>query len=232
MHSFSTNSLTTCPLFSSRPVSYPENHFSLSPAGGDRGMVYRNPSASFSSPSSGLVGLATIGSPGMTPGGPFVRYKPSPDRWVHVRLLGGLLRHLLVLDSTRRTWLLTTVFIVLEADYVGLNEMMNNVARLSLQREMCKHTVSQRKDLLCGWLFLSVWRLITSHPTRKSCSFNCQQYPEQKLKISSSNQVLNSLTFLICLVRIFLPKYFVSCNQIRLYEYSAAQYITNLLLLQ
>uniref|UniRef100_A0A673B8D5 Signal-induced proliferation-associated 1 like 3 n=1 Tax=Sphaeramia orbicularis TaxID=375764 RepID=A0A673B8D5_9TELE len=53
-------------LNSKRPVSYPENHYSLSPAGGDRVLPYRNPSASFSSPSSG----------------PFVRYKPSPDRCV------------------------------------------------------------------------------------------------------------------------------------------------------
>ncbi|XP_068173052.1 signal-induced proliferation-associated 1-like protein 3 isoform X2 [Antennarius striatus] len=63
-----------------RPVSYPENHYSLSPAGSDRLLPYRNPSASFSSPSSGLVNLSTIGPPGVTPG-PFVRYKPSPDRY-------------------------------------------------------------------------------------------------------------------------------------------------------
>lgn len=69
-----------CP---SRPVSYPENHYSMSPAGGDKVLPYRNPSASFSSPSSGLVGLATMGPPGITPG-PFVRYKPSPDRCVCV----------------------------------------------------------------------------------------------------------------------------------------------------
>lgn len=67
-------------LNSKRPVSYPENHYSMSPAGGDRLLPYRNPSASFSSPSSGLVGLSTIGPPGITPG-PFVRYKPSPDRY-------------------------------------------------------------------------------------------------------------------------------------------------------
>ncbi|KAM6933454.1 signal-induced proliferation-associated 1-like protein 3 isoform 2-T2 [Xenentodon cancila] len=67
-------------LSSKRPVSYPENHYSLSPAGGDRVMPYRNPSASFSSPASGLVGLSTMGPPGITPG-PFVRYKPSPDRY-------------------------------------------------------------------------------------------------------------------------------------------------------
>ncbi|XP_041658320.1 signal-induced proliferation-associated 1-like protein 3 [Cheilinus undulatus] len=67
-------------LNSKRPVSYPENHYSLSPVGGDRVLPYRNPSASFSSPSSGLVSLATMGPPGITPG-PFVRYKPSPDRY-------------------------------------------------------------------------------------------------------------------------------------------------------
>lgn len=38
---------------------------------------YRNPSASFSSPS---PGLSSMGHPGITPG-PFVRYKPSPDRF-------------------------------------------------------------------------------------------------------------------------------------------------------
>ncbi|XP_068601225.1 signal-induced proliferation-associated 1-like protein 3 [Brachionichthys hirsutus] len=64
----------------SRPVSYPENHYSLSPAGSDRLFPYRNPSASFSSPSPGLVNLSAIGPPGITPG-PFVRYKPSPDRY-------------------------------------------------------------------------------------------------------------------------------------------------------
>ncbi|XP_019113224.2 signal-induced proliferation-associated 1-like protein 3 isoform X1 [Larimichthys crocea] len=67
-------------LNSKRPVSYPENHYTLSPAGGDRVLPYRNPSASFSSPSSGLVGLSAMGPPGITPG-PFVRYKPSPDRY-------------------------------------------------------------------------------------------------------------------------------------------------------
>ncbi|XP_029026856.1 signal-induced proliferation-associated 1-like protein 3 isoform X2 [Betta splendens] len=66
-------------LTSKRPVSYPENHYSLSPAGGDR-VPYRNPSASFSSPSSGLMGLSTMGTTGMT-ASPFVRYKPSPDRF-------------------------------------------------------------------------------------------------------------------------------------------------------
>lgn len=71
------------PPLSARPVSYPENHFSMSPAGGDKVLPYRNPSASFSSPSSGLVGLASMGPPGITPG-PFVRYKPTPDRCVCV----------------------------------------------------------------------------------------------------------------------------------------------------
>ncbi|XP_061072885.1 signal-induced proliferation-associated 1-like protein 3 [Conger conger] len=56
-----------------RPVSFPENHYSLSPMGGDRVLPYRNPSASFSGP------VAAIGGPGM--GGHFVRYKPSPDRY-------------------------------------------------------------------------------------------------------------------------------------------------------
>ncbi|XP_049582507.1 signal-induced proliferation-associated 1-like protein 3 isoform X1 [Syngnathus scovelli] len=66
---------------SKRPVSYPENHYSISsPAGGDRLLPYRNPSASFSSPSSGLVVLPTMGPSGISPG-PFVRYKPSPDRY-------------------------------------------------------------------------------------------------------------------------------------------------------
>ncbi|KAK7882624.1 hypothetical protein WMY93_028798 [Mugilogobius chulae] len=60
-----------------RPVSYPENHYCLSPVGGDRMLPYRNPSASFSSPSSGLT---TVAHPGVTPG-PFVRYKPSPDKF-------------------------------------------------------------------------------------------------------------------------------------------------------
>lgn len=40
-------------------------------------LPYRNPSASFSSPS---PGLSSMGHPGITPG-PFVRYKPSPDRF-------------------------------------------------------------------------------------------------------------------------------------------------------
>ncbi|KAK7160088.1 hypothetical protein R3I93_007902 [Phoxinus phoxinus] len=59
-----------------RPVSYPENHYSVSPLGGDRGMAYRNPSASFSSPVSGFNSTA-LGVPGLS--GPFIRYKPSRD---------------------------------------------------------------------------------------------------------------------------------------------------------
>ncbi|CDQ89097.1 unnamed protein product [Oncorhynchus mykiss] len=66
-------------LSNKRPVSFPENHYSLSPAGGDRVLPYRNPSASFSSPS-GLGGMAALGGPILS--GPFVRYKPSPDRSV------------------------------------------------------------------------------------------------------------------------------------------------------
>ncbi|XP_021443065.2 signal-induced proliferation-associated 1-like protein 3 isoform X1 [Oncorhynchus mykiss] len=65
-------------LSNKRPVSFPENHYSLSPAGGDRVLPYRNPSASFSSPS-GLGGMAALGGPILS--GPFVRYKPSPDRY-------------------------------------------------------------------------------------------------------------------------------------------------------
>ncbi|CAL8332640.1 unnamed protein product [Boreogadus saida] len=60
-----------------RPVSYPENQYTVSPAGGERLLPYRNPSASFSSPSPGMLG--PHGPPGL---GPFVRYKPSPDRFV------------------------------------------------------------------------------------------------------------------------------------------------------
>ncbi|XP_036005396.1 signal-induced proliferation-associated 1-like protein 3 isoform X2 [Fundulus heteroclitus] len=67
-------------LSSKRPVSYPENHYSVSPAGGDRVLPYRNPSASFSTPSPGLVAFSVMGSPGIPPGS-FVRYKPSPDRY-------------------------------------------------------------------------------------------------------------------------------------------------------
>lgn len=61
----------------------------MSPAGGDKVLPYRNPSASFSSPSSGLVGLTSMGPPGITPG-PFVRYKPTPDRCVCLRLNVGV----------------------------------------------------------------------------------------------------------------------------------------------
>ncbi|KAG5837223.1 hypothetical protein ANANG_G00237040 [Anguilla anguilla] len=58
---------------SKRPVSFPENHYNLTPMGSDRVLPYRNPSASFSGPGAG------IGAPGM--GGHFVRYKPSSDRY-------------------------------------------------------------------------------------------------------------------------------------------------------
>ncbi|XP_048836422.1 signal-induced proliferation-associated 1-like protein 3 isoform X1 [Brienomyrus brachyistius] len=61
-----------------RPVSFPENHYNIPPTGGDRVLPYRNPSASFSAPSSTLA-TAGLGGPGL--GGPFVRYKPSPDRY-------------------------------------------------------------------------------------------------------------------------------------------------------
>nr|XP_023669503.1 signal-induced proliferation-associated 1-like protein 3 [Paramormyrops kingsleyae] len=61
-----------------RPVSFPENHYNIPLTGGDRVLPYRNPSASFSAPSSTLA-TAGLGGPGL--GGPFVRYKPSPDRY-------------------------------------------------------------------------------------------------------------------------------------------------------
>lgn len=64
------------PVSSHRPVSYPENHYSVSPLAGDRGMPYRNPSASFSSPGSGF-GSSALGVPGLS--GPFVHYKPTRD---------------------------------------------------------------------------------------------------------------------------------------------------------
>uniref|UniRef100_A0A8C7N9I2 Signal induced proliferation associated 1 like 3 n=2 Tax=Oncorhynchus kisutch TaxID=8019 RepID=A0A8C7N9I2_ONCKI len=65
-------------LSNKRPVSFPENHYCLSPAGGDRVLPYRNPSASFSSPS-GLGGMVALGGPVLS--GTFIRYKPSPDRY-------------------------------------------------------------------------------------------------------------------------------------------------------
>ncbi|XP_055752404.1 signal-induced proliferation-associated 1-like protein 3 isoform X2 [Salvelinus fontinalis] len=65
-------------LSNKRPVSFPENHYCLSPAGGDRVLPYRNPSASFSSPS-GLGGMVVLGGPVLS--GTFIRYKPSPDRY-------------------------------------------------------------------------------------------------------------------------------------------------------
>ncbi|XP_036817249.1 signal-induced proliferation-associated 1-like protein 3 isoform X1 [Oncorhynchus mykiss] len=65
-------------LSNKRPVSFPENYYCLSPAGGDRVLPYRNPSASFSSPS-GLGGMVALGGPVLS--GTFIRYKPSPDRY-------------------------------------------------------------------------------------------------------------------------------------------------------
>ncbi|MBN3319099.1 SI1L3 protein, partial [Atractosteus spatula] len=53
---------------SKRPVSFPENPYSISPGGAERALPYRNSSGSFSTPGSGL-------------GVPFSRYKPSPDRY-------------------------------------------------------------------------------------------------------------------------------------------------------
>lgn len=155
-------------------MSYPENHYSLSPAGGDRVLPYRNPSASFSSPSSGLVSLSTMGPPGITPG-PFVRYKPSPDRCVCVCVLfffptspSLLWSWLNMSDMTHNT---TLHFVCSSRIISVLTTRLNSVVWSSLQLDVYEHTVSQ-KDLLCGWLFLTVWRLITSRPTRKMCFYS------------------------------------------------------------
>ncbi|XP_069043920.1 signal-induced proliferation-associated 1-like protein 3 [Lepisosteus oculatus] len=53
---------------SKRPVSFPENPYSISSGGAERAVPYRNSSGSFSTPGSGL-------------GVPFSRFKPSPDRY-------------------------------------------------------------------------------------------------------------------------------------------------------
>nr|XP_045009895.1 signal-induced proliferation-associated 1-like protein 3 isoform X3 [Jaculus jaculus] len=53
------------PLHSKRPVSFPETPYSASPAGADRVPPYRQPSGSFSTPSSAT----------------YARYKPSPERY-------------------------------------------------------------------------------------------------------------------------------------------------------
>ncbi|KAL2096677.1 hypothetical protein ACEWY4_008825 [Coilia grayii] len=68
-------------LSSKRPVSYPENHYGMSPVGSDRSLPFRNPSASFSSPGPGLSST-TAAAAGLGPGlsRPFVHYK-SPDRF-------------------------------------------------------------------------------------------------------------------------------------------------------
>ena len=52
-----------------------------------------------------------------------------------------------------------------------LKTRLNSVVWSGLQLDVYEHTVSQ-KDLLCGWLFLTVWRLITSRPTRKMCFYS------------------------------------------------------------
>lgn len=63
---------------------------------------------------------------------------------------------------------------------------LNNVARSDLQLDVYKHSVSWSKDLLCGWLFLAAWWLITSHPTRKNALFSCHQDVKRKLKFFSA----------------------------------------------
>lgn len=138
------------PRVSSRPVSYPENHYSMSPT---VVLPYRNPSASFSSPSSGLVGLSTMGPPGITPG-PFIRYKPSPDRCVR----SVCFSQRSVSDVTHKhsfvcSWWIMSVY------------KMRLTNASGLQLDVYEHTVSLRKDLVCGRRFPTVWRLITSHQT-------------------------------------------------------------------
>lgn len=49
-------------------------------------------------------------------------------------------------------------------------------------RSLQEHTVFQREDLLCGWLFLTAWCLITSLPARVFFFFNHQQNVKQKKK--------------------------------------------------
>ncbi|XP_073082218.1 signal-induced proliferation-associated 1-like protein 3 isoform X2 [Manis javanica] len=53
------------PLHSKRPVSFPETPYTASPAGADKVPPYRQPSGSFSTPSSAT----------------YARYKPSPERY-------------------------------------------------------------------------------------------------------------------------------------------------------
>lgn len=53
------------PLHSKRPVSFPETPYAASPAGADKVPPYRQPSGSFSTPSSAT----------------YARYKPSPERY-------------------------------------------------------------------------------------------------------------------------------------------------------
>lgn len=56
---------------------------------------------------------------------------------------------------------------------------LNNVACSDLPSGLKEHTVFQREDLLCGWLFLTAWCLITSL-TARIFFFNHQQTVKRK----------------------------------------------------
>lgn len=60
---------------------------------------------------------------------------------------------------------------------------LNNVVCSDLPSGLKEHTVFQREDLLCGWLFLTAWCLITSLPAR-FFFFNHQQTVKRKTQIS------------------------------------------------
>lgn len=62
---------------------------------------------------------------------------------------------------------------------------------LDLQLRLEEHTVFQREDLLCGWLFLTAWCLITSLPARLFFFLNHQQNVKQKAQISPQYSLLS-----------------------------------------
>lgn len=62
---------------------------------------------------------------------------------------------------------------------------------LDLQLSLEEHTVFQREDLLCGWLFLTAWCLITSLPARPFFFLNHQQNVKQKAQISPQYSLLS-----------------------------------------
>lgn len=60
---------------------------------------------------------------------------------------------------------------------------LNNVVCSDLPSGLKEHTVFQREDLLCGWLFPTAWCLITSLPAR-IFFLNHQQTVKRKTQIS------------------------------------------------